>query len=82
MSKLDEQRSAVIKDLFRYLEASHPANRRRRRFSGARLIADEIGVTPQAVYQWRRIPSDHVKTLVRMTAGAYPRERLRPDLYA
>lgn len=46
--------------------------------SGAKL-ADLIGVSRQAIYQWQVIPADRV-VAIELATGV-PRERLRPDLY-
>lgn len=42
-------------------------------------IAKEIGVTPGAVYQWRRVPAERVLDVERITGIS--RHELRPDLY-
>ncbi len=46
--------------------------------SASRLAA-LIGVSQQAVQQWRRIPAERVIEVERVTL--VPREQLRPDLY-
>lgn len=45
----------------------------------ARALAQLIGVSPQAVSQWRRIPSGRVIAVERCTGVS--RYDLRPDLY-
>lgn len=42
-------------------------------------LARELGLTKAAVYAWRRVPSDRVIAVERVTG--IPRELLRPDLY-
>lgn len=42
-------------------------------------LAPKIGLTPQAVSLWRRVPAERVVAVE--AATGIPRERLRPDLY-
>ncbi|MFN7185967.1 MAG: transcriptional regulator [Pseudomonadota bacterium] len=42
-------------------------------------LARELGVTPGAVNQWRRVPAERVVEVERITG--IPREQLRPDLF-
>ena len=42
-------------------------------------LAGLIGLTPAAIYRWKRIPADRVKQIAKLTR--VPREKLRPDLY-
>ena len=42
-------------------------------------LAGELGVTVSALSQWRRIPTDHVLKLERLTGVS--RYKLRPDVY-
>jgi DNA-binding transcriptional regulator YdaS (Cro superfamily) len=46
--------------------------------TGQRL-AGRIGVTPQALSQWHRVPARRVLAVER--ASGVPRHELRPDLY-
>jgi DNA-binding transcriptional regulator YdaS (Cro superfamily) len=46
--------------------------------SGRRLAA-KLGLSQQAVQQWRRIPAERVIEVERITL--VPRERFRPDLH-
>ena len=48
---------------------------------GLSALAARLGITPQAVSQWRRVPAARVIAVERATAGAVPRSQLRPDLY-
>jgi DNA-binding transcriptional regulator YdaS (Cro superfamily) len=43
-------------------------------------LADRLGLTPQAVSRWTRIPPNWVIPVESVTG--IPREKLRPDLYA
>lgn len=43
------------------------------------LLAAAIGVTPQAVGQWSRVPPRRVLDVER--ASGVPRTELRPDIY-
>ena len=42
-------------------------------------LAKELGITPPAIYAWRRIPETHVAAVSRLTRT--PRHELRPDLF-
>ena len=42
-------------------------------------LAARIGVTPQALSQWHRVPARRVLSIER--ASGVPRHELRPDLY-
>lgn len=46
---------------------------------GASAIARELGITPQAVGQWERVPAGRVLEVERVTGVS--RSDLRPDLY-
>ena len=48
-------------------------------FGSAVRLAEFIGVTPQAVYQWTVIPDAHVKAISKETK--IPKWILRPDRY-
>ncbi len=50
-----------------------------RRAGGIPALAELLGVSRQALYQWRRVPADKVQALVRAT-GLSP-QALRPDLH-
>lgn len=50
------------------------------RAGGVPALASRIGVTRQALYQWRRVPADKVALLARETG--LPARMLRPDLYS
>jgi len=50
------------------------------RIGGVPRLADRIGVTRQAIYQWREIPAERVREIATLTGVA--RADLRPDLYA
>ena len=45
-------------------------------------LARAIGVTPQAVQQWRRVPAVRVLDVERASDGVVSRHQLRPDIYA
>ena len=46
---------------------------------GSKQLAEHLGVTRQAIEQWRRIPPRHVLTIERLTGLS--RYDLRPDIY-
>lgn len=50
------------------------------RVGGVPRLAERLGVSRQALYQWRRIPADKVAALARETG--LPERALRPDLFA
>lgn len=49
------------------------------RAGGTAKLAAAIGVTPQAISGWRKVPPTRVLQVERATG--VPREKLRPDLY-
>lgn len=49
------------------------------RAGGVRSLAERLGIHRVAVYQWRRVPENHVRAVADMTGIA--KKRLRPDLY-
>jgi DNA-binding transcriptional regulator YdaS (Cro superfamily) len=42
-------------------------------------LAGACKITHAAILQWKRIPSDHILTIEKVTG--IPRKELRPDLY-
>jgi DNA-binding transcriptional regulator YdaS (Cro superfamily) len=48
---------------------------------GAAALARRLGRTRQALYQWKRVPPQHVLAIERATKGRVSRHDLRPDLY-
>lgn len=56
-----------------------PLQRAIERKGTAKKLAEEIGVSPQALSQWKRVPPLRVLDVERATG--IPREDLRPDLY-
>lgn len=50
------------------------------RVGGVPRLAERIGVTRQAIYQWREVPVDRVRDIAVATGIAHA--DLRPDLYA
>lgn len=48
---------------------------------GLTALAVLLGITPQAISQWRRVPATRVLAVERATGGAVTRYELRPDLY-
>lgn len=49
------------------------------RVFGVAKVARELGIRPQAVSQWRRVPAGRVIEVERITGIS--RDRIRPDLY-
>ena len=48
---------------------------------GVRALARTLGISPQAISQWSRVPAERVLAIERATSGAITRMELRPDLY-
>jgi DNA-binding transcriptional regulator YdaS (Cro superfamily) len=46
---------------------------------GASTLADDLGISRQAVHQWRKVPAIRARDIERITG--FPREELRPDIY-
>lgn len=46
-----------------------------------RRLAKKIDVYRGALYQWERVPAEHVLSIEEATAGAIDRHQMRPDLY-
>lgn len=42
-------------------------------------LAKELGISPPAIYAWRRIPESRVAAVSKLTR--IPRHELRPDLF-
>jgi len=62
------------------LEARRDAVMRRAVAEGlARAIASEVGLTYQAVQQWKRVPAKHVMPLVSLLKLSP--EEIRPDVF-
>jgi DNA-binding transcriptional regulator YdaS (Cro superfamily) len=59
-----------------------PLTRAIRAAGGSQSLAEMLGVTPQAISQWRRrIPAERVLQIERACGGEVSRHELRPDLY-
>ncbi|WP_291773805.1 YdaS family helix-turn-helix protein [Luteibacter sp.] len=46
-----------------------------------REVVRVTGVTAQAVYKWRRIPSEHCLAIEAANEGRRTRYQMRPDVY-
>lgn len=51
-----------------------------RAYGGVSALADILGVSRQAVWQWEQVPIKYLKQIEADTG--IPRQLLRPDLYA
>ncbi len=49
------------------------------RIGGAKALADQLGISRQAIEQWRRVPPERVLDVERITGVS--RYALRPDIY-
>ena len=47
---------------------------------GLSNLAAGLGIKPQSVTKWKRIPEDRIVDVEKLTG--IPREKLRPNLYA
>jgi DNA-binding transcriptional regulator YdaS (Cro superfamily) len=45
----------------------------------APLIAQTLGILPGGIWQWRRVPAQHVLAVAELLK--IPRYKIRPDLY-
>jgi DNA-binding transcriptional regulator YdaS (Cro superfamily) len=50
-----------------------------RRAGGGRALADQLGISFQAVYHWKKCPVFRTLEIERLTG--IPKEQLRPDVY-
>lgn len=48
---------------------------------GPTALAKKVGVSPQAICDWKRCPPRRVLQVEAATNGVVTRHRLRPDLY-
>ena len=46
---------------------------------GPSVLANDFGISAQAVHQWRRVPVKRAKEIEQLTG--IPREELRPDIF-
>lgn len=56
-----------------------PLERAKAAVGGAVALGPLVGVTPQAVTQWKRVPPRRVLAVEKATG--VPRHELRPDMY-
>ena len=48
---------------------------------GTATLARRLGVSPQAISQWQRVPAERVIEVSQATNGTVSRRELRPDIY-
>lgn len=48
---------------------------------GNAALARHVGVTPQAISQWKRVPADKAIKVEEATGGTISRHALRPDVF-
>lgn len=48
---------------------------------GATKLAELLGISRPAIYQWNRVPAERVLAIESATGGKVTRQQLRPDLY-
>lgn len=48
---------------------------------GPGAVGQALGISREAVQQWRRCPAERAIQLERLTGGQITRHELRPDLY-
>lgn len=56
-----------------------PITRAAEALGGVPKLAEELGISRQAIYQWRAIPLEHVAKIERLTK--IPLRELRPDVF-
>jgi len=44
-----------------------------------KALAELVGVKPQAISQWRRVPVEHVRAIAGLTG--LPKHQIRPDVF-
>lgn len=49
---------------------------------GRQALADALGITPQAITQWPRIPAERLGEVSRATHGQMTPQELRPDIFS
>lgn len=63
----------------------HPIEKAANLLGSQKALADALGVTKAAVWQWkepgRRVPIEHCLVIERETKGGVTRRELRPDDY-
>ena len=59
--------------------AENPIQRAITAAGSVSALAKALGIAPQAISQWRRVPADRAKLIE--TAFGIPRHELRPDLW-
>jgi DNA-binding transcriptional regulator YdaS (Cro superfamily) len=48
---------------------------------GSSNLARHLGIKPQAISQWRRVPVNRVLEVEKLIEGKYTRYEIRPDIY-
>lgn len=48
---------------------------------GAAAVGAALGISREAVQQWKRCPAERAIQLERLSGGKFNRHQLRPDLY-
>jgi DNA-binding transcriptional regulator YdaS (Cro superfamily) len=52
-----------------------------RAVGGRAKLASSLGISREAVWQWRRVPAERVLQVEMATDGQVTRHELRPDIY-
>lgn len=45
------------------------------------VLASKLGISPQALYQWDKVPAEQAIKIEQMTNGQITIRELRPDLF-
>lgn len=49
---------------------------------GRMELAKKLGITPQAISQWRKVPANHAVAISMLTGGEIKPVDLRPDVFS
>ena len=68
-------------DLVMVVKRNEALKRALKAAGGLTLLATQLGITPQAISQWLRVPAVRVLEVEKAVRGSVSRHDMRPDLY-